>query len=178
MARKRMLSPEMFSSESVTGWSFEARWTWAGLTCYLDDTGRGRDSARAVRGSVYSIEPEVTVEAVAGHLDLFVAAGSLCRYECGCEQGGAQIHAPKWGAWQKPSHPTPTRLCPCPRHEPEAAAIHSREGSGAAREGSGAALRNVVEVNPVESSSRECPHGLAPDACVNARCRGRLRVAG
>lgn len=185
MARKRMLAPEMFSSETVTAWPFEARWTWAGLTCYLDDTGRGRDSARAVRGSVYSTEPEVTVETVAQHLDLFVQAGSLCRYECDCEQGGPQVHAPKWSAWQRPSHPTPTRLCPCPRHEAEAAAIHAQEGSGsspessgAAREGSGAALRNVVEVNRDQSGLRECPHGLANGLCKNARCRSTLRVAG
>jgi hypothetical protein len=182
MARKRMLSPEMFSSESVTALPFEARWTWAGLLCYLDDTGRGKDSARAVRGSVYSTEPEVTVEQVAGHLDLIVGNGSLCRYSC-C---GEQFHAPSWGAWQKPQHPTPTRLCPCPVHEPEAAEVHvqelsrglmnSREPSRAAREGYGSTLRNVVEVNEVEGSSSECPHGLAYETCRNARCR--IRLAG
>jgi hypothetical protein len=178
MARKRMLSPEMFSSESVTSLPFEARWTWAGLLCYLDDTGRGRDSARAVRGSVYSTEPEVTVEAVAGHLDLIVQAGSLCRYVC-CD--GGQFHAPSWGAWQKPSHPTPTRLCPCPVHEPQAAELHSRELSGGlakSREGSGSTLRNVVEVSSDECSSSECPHGLVKTECRNARCRSLLRVAG
>jgi hypothetical protein len=171
-----MLSPEMFSSESVTDLPFEARWTWAGLLCYLDDTGRGRDSARAVRGSVYSTEPEVTVEAVAGHLDLIVANGSLCRYEC-C---GRQFHAPSWGAWQKPSHPTPTRLCPCPVHEADAADLHSRElsrGLPSPREGSGSTLRNVVEVSRDQCSSSECPHGLAREVCKNARCRSALRVA-
>lgn len=177
MARKRMLSPEMFSSESVTALPFEARWTWAGLLCYLDDTGRGRDSPRSVRGSVYSIEPEVTVEQVAGHLELIVANGSLCRYSC-C---GDQFHAPAWGVWQKPSHPTPTRLCPCPVHEAAVHAVHVRELSGglaSPREASGATLRNVVEVNSDECSSSECPHGLAPSVCLNARCRSSLRIAG
>ena len=175
MARKRMLSPEMFTSENVSSWPVATRWTWAGMLCYLDDTGRGKDNSALVKAVVWPLDEKYTSRKVEADLDLFVEAQSLCRYSC-CRV--AQLHAPTWPEWQRISHPTPTKLCPCPRHESDAHELHRKE-SGRAREclprSSGNIPPSVVEVSLDKSSSRgSCSHDSDPALC--ALCK-RLRVA-
>lgn len=184
MARKRMIDPELFTSESVASLPISTRYTWVGLLCYLDDTGRGKDNAALVKAAVWPLDEAYTTKKVAADLDRLVDNGSLCRFEC-C--GTPQVHAPTWTVWQKISHPTPTKLCPCAGHEPAAHREHQRE-SGAAPvqlpNPSGAALRNVVEVSLEKSSSSgpaqpdggPCPHE-APSPRLCALCRVAAKAA-
>lgn len=178
MARKRMVDPAMFTSETVAALPIATRWTWVGLLCYLDDTGRGKDNPALVKASVWPLDNVYTPRKVAADLDRLVAGGQLCRYEC-C--GVAQLHAPTWAAWQKVAHPTPTRLCPCAGHEPKARRLHLTE-LGIPQDGftsrSGEYLRNVVEVSSGEGSSSDpgqadagpCPHGhSSPRLCADCR---------
>lgn len=178
MARKRMVDPGMFTSETVAALPISARWTWVGLLCYLDDTGRGKDNPALVKASVWPLDESYTARKVAADIEKLVTNGSLCRFEC-C--GQSFLHAPRWTEWQKISHPTPTKLCPCAGHEPKAHRLHrtefgiSQDGFG---RGSGAAPRNVVEVSLEKGSSSEtdqadagpCPHGhLSPRLCADCR---------
>lgn len=179
-----MVDPAMFTSETVAALPVSTRWTWVGLLCYLDDTGRGRDNAALVKASVWPLDDSYTARKVAADLDKLVNAGSLCRYEC-CDS--SQFHAPRWVEWQKISHPTSTKLCPCAGHEPKAHRLHRSElgipPEGFAN-GSGSSPRSVVEVNLVEGSSSgsdqadagPCPHGhLSPRLCADCR-RGHTAV--
>lgn len=167
MARKRMVDPAMFTSENVAALPVATRYTWVGLLCYLDDTGRGKDNAALVKASVWPLDGTYTAKKVAGDLVRLAERGMLCRYEC-C--GTKQFHAPTWDTWQRISHPTPTKLCPCPGHEGFASREHLND-SGVAPEGfpksSGATPRNVVEVSSGESSSSgPCRHGAEkPGLC-------------
>ena len=185
MARKRMVDPAMFTSESVASLPIATRYTWVGLLCYLDDTGRGKDNAALVKASVWPLDDSYTARKVAADLSRLVDEGMLCRYEC-C--GSRQFHAPAWESWQKISHPTATKLCPCAGHEPKAERLHRSE-RGIPPEGfasaSGAAPRNVVEVNSGKGSSSgsgqpdggPCPHD-APSSASCAFCRRGLKAVG
>lgn len=163
MARKRMISPEFFESETMASLPVTTRLTYIGLWVYVDDEGRGKDNAALIKAAVWPLESGYTDRKVAADLQRLAATGSICRYAC-C---GNQLHVVEWGQWQKISHATDTRLCPCPVHDPDASRIH-REGF---RNDSGAALRNVVEVNLSQCSSRAGaadranPSGSSADAC-------------
>lgn len=146
MARKRMLPPEMFTSATVSSWPVQTRWTWAGMSCYLDDYGYGEDSPALVKAAVWPRDSNYTERKVKTDIDRIVAAGSLCRFVC-CSK--PQLHATSWSTWQKPSHPTPTRMCPCPTHSPDASRIHQEEFA----KSSGAAPHSVVKASSEERSS-------------------------
>ena len=60
MARIRSIKPETFTSEDVNSLTLPARWTFAGLWCYVDDEGRGRADPRLVKASVWPIDDAVT----------------------------------------------------------------------------------------------------------------------
>jgi hypothetical protein len=169
MPRKRMVDPAMFTSESVAALPVATRWTWVGLLCYLDDTGRGKDNPALVRAAVWPLDESYTVRKVRTDLDRLVAGGQVCRYVC-CSS--SQIHSPTWTDWQKISHPTPTKLCPCPHHERDAHRLHTPESL---RRDSGAAPPSAVEVSEEKSSSGDCAHGVDRHASCS-RCASGLRV--
>lgn len=128
MARKRMLSPEFFSSGPVSRLPVTAMLTFAGLWCYFDDFGRGEDDADLVKAAVWPRRTAHTTRKVAADLDAIVAEHLICRYEV---SGVRLIHATSWGEHQKISHPTASRLPPCPRHESRLHEIFLREtGNG------------------------------------------------
>lgn len=115
MARKRMLSPEFFTSGPVASIPVTAMITFAGLWCYLDDYGRGEDNADLVKAAVWPRRPAHTVRKVAADLDAIHAARLMCRYQ---SAGVKLIHVPSWNEHQKISHRTDSKLPPCPDHEP------------------------------------------------------------
>lgn len=122
MRRKRLVSPEMFTSLAVAAWPTPTRWTWVGLLCYLDDHGYGIDNASLIKASVWPLDDTYTAKKVAADLDRIGATGSVCRFSC-C--GRSQLHAPEWTKWQKVPHPKDTNCCPCPDHAPDAAHLHA-----------------------------------------------------
>jgi hypothetical protein len=114
MARKRMLSPEFFSSAPVSELPVTAMVTFAGLWCYFDDYGRGEDDAALVKASVWPRRRAHTEAKVASDLDAIASKRLICRYEVA---GVRLIHTPSWREHQVISHPTRSRLPPCPAHE-------------------------------------------------------------
>lgn len=139
MARKRMLSPEFFSSAPVNRLPVTAMVTFAGLWCYFDDYGRGEDDTALIKAAVWPRRRSMTEAKVRADMELIAAEELVCRYESCKEQAkssseGANgtvtllsryqpqrlIHSPSWDEHQKISHKTPSKLEPCPKHEPEA----------------------------------------------------------
>jgi hypothetical protein len=171
MARKRMISPEMFTSDTIAALPIPARWTWVGLLCYLDDEGRGKDNPSLVKASVWPQDDNYTPRKIKADLDRLETAGSVCRYTC-C--GVGQLHAPRWTSWQRISHPTPTLLCPCPRHDGPAHEIHAKDSRTAPAPLSPIEL-NVSEFKtPSDSPPDACRHGRArAEACIDCVREGR-----
>ena len=137
MARKRMLSPEFFTSAPVNKLPIPAMTTFAGLWCYFDDYGRGEDDAALVKAAVWPRRRAQTEARVASDLDLIAAEELICRYEVGGER---LIHSPSWDEHQKISHKTASKLPPCPVHEPDEYDFYLRQrgdGRDRFRKGSG-----------------------------------------
>lgn len=114
MARKRMLSPEFFTSGPVSQLPISAVVTFAGLWCYFDDFGRGEDNADLIKAAVWPRRSSMTVKKVAADLDAIAAGQLICRYQ---SAGVRIMHSPSWNEHQKISHRTASKLPPCPEHE-------------------------------------------------------------
>jgi hypothetical protein len=115
MARIRTIKPDAFTSDSLAHVPRGVRWTFAGIWTYVDDSGRGRDDVRLIKAALYPLDDEVSLSVLADDLDQLEKIGCLCRYEV---DGKTYIHIPGW-RHQKISHPTPSQLPNCSRHNPE-----------------------------------------------------------
>jgi hypothetical protein len=127
MARIRSVKPELRTSLTVAAWPREVRYAWVLLWGYLDDHGRGRDDIRLIVADLFPLDRDVTEKKMGRWLDLWANGDDpvICRYETA---GQTFLHAIKWTSHQRPSHPSDSRIPPCPTHEPHA------KTSGAARE--------------------------------------------
>lgn len=139
MARIRSVKPELRTSLTAAEWPREVRYLWVLLWGYLDDHGRGVDNARLVLADCFPLDRDIDETIIDTWLDLIAAprsefeTGPLCRYAVG---GRRYMHATNWREHQKPSHPTDSRIPPCPVHD---VAMTSRDtfanSSGNAPEG-------------------------------------------
>jgi len=117
MARIRTIKPSMFSSLTVCSWPVQVRWTFAGLFTYVDDKGRGLDEPRLVKAELYPLDDAMTAKKVTEHLDQIAKNGPLCRYYV---DGVPYLHITSWREHQRINRPSPSRIPPCPTHEPDA----------------------------------------------------------
>ena len=117
MARKRMLSPEFFTSGTMNDLPIEAAFTFAGIWCWADDYGRGEDDETMVKAAIWPRRRKFTERVVRSHMDALIEAGVLCAYSV---NGIRLIHVVSWSEHQKISHPTRSKLAPCRYHHPEA----------------------------------------------------------
>lgn len=116
MARIRSIKPELRTSITVSLWPREVRYFFILLWGYLDDYGRGVDDELLIASDCFPRDRDVTPEQVDGWLELIADSGPLCRYEV---DGRRYLHAPNWREHQKPSHPTRSKIPPCPDDDPE-----------------------------------------------------------
>jgi hypothetical protein len=114
MARIRSIKPELRTDLTVAEWPREVRYAWVLLLGYLDDYGRGRDDSRLVVADLFPLDRDVTERKINIWLDRMVKSGPLCRYNV---DGQGYFHAVKWSNHQRISHPTDSRLPPCPIHD-------------------------------------------------------------
>lgn len=115
MARIRSVKPEMRRSRTVCAWPIPVRYTFVGLLGYCDDLGRGLDDPRLVKAELYPIDDVMTPGKVDQHLEVIRDSGILCRYEV---LGEKYFHVVSWGEHQRVNRPSPSRIVPCPEHEP------------------------------------------------------------
>ena len=169
MARIRSIKPELRVSLTVAEWPREVRYTWVLLWGYLDDYGRGVDDIRLLAADLFPLDRDVTERKLNGWLSRMTVQPAdldkpppLCRYQLA---GRSYLHAVNWKEHQKPQHPTPSRIPPCPHHETSGAipepppkpsrAAHEGFGTGCAADRSqngNDVLLNGAE--PAESWSR------------------------
>ena len=119
--RIRTIKPEMFRSSTVTSWPVDVRWTFAGLFCYCDDEGRGRDDSFLIKADIWPRDRRVTEAKINDWLALIAATAGddgtspLCRYEV---EGVHYLHLTKPGH-QKINRPSKSKIPQCPLHEPD-----------------------------------------------------------
>lgn len=111
MARIRTIKPDFFKSEDVSALPMRARLTWIGLWTQCDDHGRYKDSARLIKGDLWSLE-DVSLRDIEDDLAALAEAGRIVRYAV---EGKPYLAIVNWHAHQainrpsKPKHPGPPR---------------------------------------------------------------------
>jgi hypothetical protein len=109
MPRIRSVHPDICDDEVIAVLSPYAFRTWVLLWTHLDDKGRGVDSPKLWAGKLYPLNDKMTEERVERDLSELVDRGLLYRYEVdGRRYLTAKPEA--WARWQKPQHPTPSKL--------------------------------------------------------------------
>jgi hypothetical protein len=182
MARIRTIKPEAFVSESLAAVSVTAERTFFGLLTQVDDEGRIRDNAAILHGAIWPLRPEHTATDVEEDLRQLEKQDLVCRYTA--PDGKRYLHLPTFKAHQKISHPTPSRIACCPRHEgpaddprpgsgkspedsrasPEserAADAPAAQDAGDQRQSSPSTDTSEISGNPPESSGISQPHARA-----------------
>jgi hypothetical protein len=115
VARIRSIKPELRTSVTVSMWPREVRYLFILLWGYLDDYGRGVDDELLIASDCFPRDRDITPEIVSEWLEMIADSGPLCRYEV---DGRPYLHCPNWREHQKPSHPTRSKIPPCPDDEP------------------------------------------------------------
>jgi hypothetical protein len=157
--RIRSVHPDVVDDDVVADMSPYAFRTWVLLWTHLDDEGRGLDSAKLWAGKLYSLNDKMTSERVEKDLSELEERGLLVRYEV----DGRRYLSAKPGSWkkyQKPQHPTPSKLPPIPPPE----VLMSNSGAphpGEELEVEGSCIGEEGE------SEGESEHAPEPDAPVD-----------
>lgn len=113
--RIRSIPPDACDDDVIAATSTYAFRTWVFLWTHLDDMGRGVDSAKLWAGKLYSLNDKMTEDRVEKDLSELEERGLLIRYEVDGKRYLAC--APAYWSWQKPQHPTPSKLPPVPPPE-------------------------------------------------------------
>lgn len=117
MPRKRMIHPDFFTSATMNDLTVQQMLTFAGIWCWADDYGRGEDDEALVKAAVWPRRRSVTETKVRADLETLKAHDVLCGYKV---SGLPLVHVVNWSEHQSVSHPTPSKLAPCRKHEPDA----------------------------------------------------------
>lgn len=167
MARIRSIKPELRTSLTVAEWPREVRYFWTLLWGYLDDHGRGVDNARLVLADCFPLDRDLDEDAIDKWLTLIAESGPLCRYTA---NGRRYMHALNWKEHQRPSHPTDSRIPPCPDHHAVAARAQDLPGdSGSSREplaNASGSSREVVTATLTSGNGFANPSGVPPEPLV------------
>lgn len=121
MARIRTIKPELLTSRNVSTYSDALFRTFVGLFCYVDDKGRGENDPELIKAEIAPRIKSKTPKLIAGHV-AELAKGvdpPLCCYEVA---GVPYFHLVNFVAGakhQRINRPTPSKLPPCPIHEPD-----------------------------------------------------------
>lgn len=107
MARIRSIHPDACDSEKLAACTAEAERTFWRLITHLDDEGRAEDRPRLLAPKLYPLVDYKNADAISQDVDELVDVGLLVRYVV---EGKPYLVCPTFGDWQKPRHPTPSKL--------------------------------------------------------------------
>lgn len=132
MPRIRSVHPDICDDETLAEVTAYAERTFIRLWTHLDDKGRGVDNAKLWKGKLYPLHDDVTTDRVERDLAELTACGLLIRYVI---DGKRYLCAKPetWAKYQKPQHPTPSKL-PEP-HAPSRNPHEASPGSSSGVEG-------------------------------------------
>lgn len=107
MPRIRSIHPEACDSEKLSQLSDSAERTFFRLLTQADDEGRGEDRPKLLASKLYPILDSKGPEEVNSDLRELDSVGLLTRYSVA---GRYYYSIPTFHDWQKPRHPSPSRL--------------------------------------------------------------------
>lgn len=111
MPRKRMIHPSFFTSATLARMDPRTMVLFAGLWIYCDDYGRGEDDAALIAAAVWPRRRDIGEKEVEDDLSILAEAGVIHRYVVG---GDNFLHVTSWHEHQRVSHPTSSKVPPCP----------------------------------------------------------------
>lgn len=132
MARKRMIHPSLATSLTVAQLKPPARYGWVLLLLHVDDDGRARDNVDVLKAALWPLDHGYGPRKVASDLDDYARLELICRYTA--LDGSRNLHVPTWLEYQTISHPTASKVPPCPAHELRMTPDEFRSASGELRE--------------------------------------------
>jgi hypothetical protein len=157
MARIRSIHPSACTSEKMAELSGDEERCFWRLQTHCDDEGRCEDHPRLIWAALFPLHADVSPDDVAVWLDALVEVGLLVRYVVG---GKRYVQVERWHDFQKPKHPTPTKL-PSP-DEGEAVPRSTRvvgEGfPGSLHGGGGGGGVGVGDGVPKPAARRDVPY--------------------
>ena len=107
MARKRMISPEIWESDSFSSLSDFAKLVFIGLISNADDEGKGSAKPANVRSKLFPNDEDRRVTDIKKALSEIGCKMSITFYEV---SGNSYYILTKWSKWQKIDRPTPSKL--------------------------------------------------------------------
>lgn len=126
MARKRFLTPDIWSDAFFVKLSPQERLLFIGLITLADDEGRLRATPSYLKGEIFPEDrlPEVRIKELRDRIAALNRSVQLYKVD-----GMAYIQLHNWPRYQRPSHATPSRLPPPRRYKkPPNSSREDREG--------------------------------------------------
>lgn len=111
MARKRMLSPEIWESESFSSLSDFQKIVFIGLISLADDEGRGKANPSFIKSTLFPYDENRRVAEVKSALSQIARCTSTQFYNV---NGSEYYFLTSWKKWQKIDKPSKSKLPPPP----------------------------------------------------------------
>jgi hypothetical protein len=170
MPRIRSIKPSFFKSDDVSALPMRARLTWIGLWTQCDDHGRYKDSARLIKGDVWSLD-DVSLRDIEEDLEILEQERRVVRYEV---DGKRYLAIVNWHAHQainrpgKPRYPAPpTPLGSADPDDENHCEVCAKPGTASAVTASPIAHDTLTEDSRQEGKGREGKGGDARDGVSN-----------
>lgn len=106
MARRRLIDPGVWQSGHFKRLNFRQRLLWVGVISLSDDEGKLKGEPAVIKAATFPFD-NVSIKTVESDLRKLEEEGLLRRYEA---DGDKYILIVKWDKYQKPSHPTPSKI--------------------------------------------------------------------
>lgn len=151
MARKRMLSPEIWESQSFGALDLLGKVLYIGMISQADDEGRGILSAQLLKSKILPYDDKVRIADVEKTLDDIGSKTSTTYYEV---DGKRYYYLENWTKWQSINRPVPSKF-PSPPSCGEGESLppteqlteYSRNTHGVLTEHSQAIEKKGIEMN-------------------------------
>lgn len=114
MARKRMISPEIWESSSFSKLSDFAKLVFIGLISNADDSGKGKANPSYIRSRLFPNDEDRRVTDIKKALSEIALTMSITFYEV---NGDNFYLLTNWLRWQKIDRPTPSKIPDPPQSE-------------------------------------------------------------
>ena len=114
MARKRMISPEIWESSSFSKLSDFAKLIFIGLISNADDEGKGKANPGYIRSKLFPNDEERRVTDIKKALSEIALTMSIKLYEV---NGDSLYLLTNWARWQKIDRPTPSKFPDPPKEQ-------------------------------------------------------------
>lgn len=114
MARKRMLSPDIWESESFSSLSDFQKIVFIGLISLADDEGRGKSNPSYIKSTLFPYDENRRVAEVKSALSQIARCTSTQFYNV---NGSEYYFLSSWTKWQKIDKPSKSKLPPPPKSD-------------------------------------------------------------